>query len=169
MLGKLFILGMRRQKGREGWRVHTALRTAGSAASPAPRMLLSWNDSSGSSLLTLQDKTCLPRHISSSHFLHPLNPSMFPGELFQPFMHPPAPEGPWLGLDLQGQAQPSNSGHEAESCLLLVQGSGWKAGLSSPAEARSRLPFDDWSYFSLPNSTYQKHPTKIPHMNGPAS
>ena len=41
MLGKLFILGMRRrQKGREGWRVHTALRTAGSVA-PAPRMLLS--------------------------------------------------------------------------------------------------------------------------------
>ena len=41
MLGKLFILRMKRQKGREGWRVHTALRTAGSAASPAPRMLLS--------------------------------------------------------------------------------------------------------------------------------
>ena len=41
MLGKLFILRMKRQKGREGWRVHTALQTAGSAASPAPRMLLS--------------------------------------------------------------------------------------------------------------------------------
>lgn len=41
MLGKLFILGMRRQKGRERWRVHTALLTAGSVASPAPRVLSS--------------------------------------------------------------------------------------------------------------------------------
>ena len=29
MLGKLFILRMKRQKGREGWRVHTALRLLG--------------------------------------------------------------------------------------------------------------------------------------------